>query len=139
MATPFLRRVLEEPGYGWERDGATYKPTVSEIGREWRSRMNLFATKPLDLLLKEAHQSGDHCLKRTLGPFQLTALGVGAVIGAGIFVMAGLGAHEAGPALTLSFVMCGVACTFRAIAVNAAGIDSNGNGVGVRHRSFGSS
>src|SRR6202044_1865471 len=37
---------------------------------------------------------------------------VGAVIGAGIFVMAGLGAHEAGPALTLSFLMCGVACTF---------------------------
>ena len=45
MAIPFLRTVLEEPGYGWERDGAPYKPTASEIGREWRSRMNLFATR----------------------------------------------------------------------------------------------
>ena len=48
--------------------------------------MNLFATKPLDLLISEAQQSGEHSLKRTLGPFQLTALGVGAVIGAGILV-----------------------------------------------------
>ncbi len=45
MVTPFLRRVLQEPGYGWERNGAAYKPTVSEIAREWRSRMNLFATR----------------------------------------------------------------------------------------------
>jgi APA family basic amino acid/polyamine antiporter len=74
--------------------------------------MNLFATKPLDLLLKEAHQSGEHSLKRTLGPFQLTALGVGAVIGAGIFVLSGLGAHYAGPGLMLSFVLSGLGCAF---------------------------
>ena len=50
------------------------------------------------MLLEEAQDTGDHSLKRTLGVFQLTALGVGAVIGAGIFVLSGLGAHYAGPA-----------------------------------------
>src|ERR1700758_611062 len=74
--------------------------------------MNLFATKPLDLLMKEAEETGSHSLKRTLGPFQLTALGVGAVIGAGIFVMSGLGAHYAGPGLMLSFVVSGLGCAF---------------------------
>ena len=74
--------------------------------------MNLFATKPMSMLLSEAHESGAHSLKRTLGPFQLTALGVGAVIGAGIFVLAGLGAHYAGPGLMLSFVLSGLGCAF---------------------------
>jgi APA family basic amino acid/polyamine antiporter len=70
----------------------------------------LFKTKPLSLILTESKEEGTESLKRTLGPVQLTALGVGAVIGAGIFVMAGLGAHKAGPSLTLSFLLCGVAC-----------------------------
>ena len=74
--------------------------------------MNLFATKPLDQLMKEAGDSGEHSLKRTLGPFQLTALGVGAIIGAGIFVLSGLGAHYAGPGLMLSFVLSGLGCAF---------------------------
>jgi APA family basic amino acid/polyamine antiporter len=73
---------------------------------------NLFATKPLNLLMEEARETGEHSLKRTLGVFQLTALGVGAVIGAGIFVMVGLGAHYAGPGLTLSFVLSGLGCAF---------------------------
>ena len=60
---------------------------------------NLWARKPMKMLLEEAGASGEHSLKRTLGPFQLTALGVGAVIGAGIFVLSGLGAHYAGPGL----------------------------------------
>src|SRR6202451_1069702 len=77
--------------------------------------MNLFATKPLDLLISEAQQSGEHSLKRTLGPFQLTALGVGAVIGAGIFVLSGLGAHYAGPGLMLSFILSGLGCAFAAL------------------------
>jgi basic amino acid/polyamine antiporter, APA family len=76
---------------------------------------NLLAKKSLDTLLNEAKESGEHSLKRTLGPFQLTALGVGAVIGAGIFVMAGLGAHYAGPALMLSFVLSGLGCAFAAL------------------------
>jgi len=74
--------------------------------------MSLFATKPLDQLMKEADDSGEHSLKRTLGPFQLTALGVGAIIGAGIFVLSGLGAHYAGPGLMLSFVLSGLGCAF---------------------------
>jgi APA family basic amino acid/polyamine antiporter len=74
--------------------------------------MNLFATKPLALLLHEAGESGEHSLKRTLGPFQLTSLGVGAIIGAGIFVLSGLGAHYAGPGLMLSFVLSGLGCAF---------------------------
>jgi basic amino acid/polyamine antiporter, APA family len=73
---------------------------------------NLLARKPLRLLVEEAGEAGEHSLKRTLGVFQLTALGVGAVIGAGIFVMAGLGAHYAGPGLMLSFVLSGLGCAF---------------------------
>src|SRR5436309_1896937 len=74
--------------------------------------MSLFATKPLDLLIAQAQESGEHSLKRTLGPFQLTALGIGAIIGAGIFVLSGLGAHYAGPGLMLSFVLSGMGCAF---------------------------
>ncbi len=73
---------------------------------------NLLAKKPLYLLMSEAQEAGTHCLKRTLGPFQLTALGVGAIIGAGIFVLSGLGAHYAGPGLMLSFVLSGLGCAF---------------------------
>jgi len=75
----------------------------------------LFARKPMSLLLAEAQEEGGHSLKRTLGPFQLTALGVGAVIGAGIFVLSGLGAHYAGPGLMLSFVLSGLGCAFAAL------------------------
>src|SRR5258708_4268736 len=56
----------------------------------------LFARKPMSMLLAEAQEEGGHSLKRTLGPFQLTALGVGAIIGAGIFVLSGLGCAFAG-------------------------------------------
>jgi APA family basic amino acid/polyamine antiporter len=76
---------------------------------------NLFATKSLTSLLSEAGETGEHSLKRTLGVFQLTALGVGAVIGAGIFVMSGLGASMAGPGLMLSFVLSGTGCAFAAL------------------------
>src|SRR5262249_10762478 len=75
----------------------------------------LFARKSLDRLIEEARESGEHSLKKTLGPFQLTALGVGAVIGAGIFVFSGLGAHYAGPGLMLSFVISGLGCAFAAL------------------------
>src|SRR6476620_11172313 len=76
---------------------------------------NLWARKPMNMLLAEAAESGQHSLKRTLGAFQLTALGVGAVIGAGIFVMSGLGASMAGPGLMLSFVLSGTGCAFAAL------------------------
>src|SRR5512142_3438339 len=72
----------------------------------------LLAKKPLSLLLNEAKETGEHSLKRELGAVQLTALGVGAIIGAGIFVLSGLGAHYAGPGLMLSFVLSGLGCAF---------------------------
>ena len=85
--------------------------TVAPPG-ETKRATNLLATKPLNLLMEEARETGEHSLKRTLGVFQLTALGVGAIIGAGIFVMVGLGAQYAGPGLTLSFVLSGLGCAF---------------------------
>jgi len=75
----------------------------------------LFAKKSLEKLIAGAKESDEHSLKKTLGPFELTALGVGAVIGAGIFVFAGLGAHYAGPGLMLSFVLSGLGCAFAAL------------------------
>src|SRR5256886_15513753 len=79
---------------------------------ETKGMAKLLATKPLNLLMEEARETGEHSLKRTLGVFQLTALGIGAIIGAGIFVMTGLGTHYAGPGLTLSFVLSGLGCVF---------------------------
>src|ERR1700687_5218322 len=79
----------------------------------------LLTKKPLNLLLEEARETGTHSLKRTLGPFQLTALGVGAIIGAGIFVLSGLGAHYAGPGLMLSFVLSGLGCAFAGLCYAA--------------------
>ncbi|MFN2532001.1 MAG: amino acid permease [Pyrinomonadaceae bacterium] len=75
---------------------------------------NLFATKPLSLLLEE--MQGENRLRRILGPTQLTALGVGAIIGTGIFILTGVAAHDrTGPALMLSFVLAGLACVFAAL------------------------
>lgn len=66
----------------------------------------------MSMLLREADESGEHSLRRSLGPISLTALGIGAIIGAGIFVLSGLGAHYAGPGLMLSFVLSGLGCAF---------------------------
>src|SRR5438874_8080452 len=74
----------------------------------------LFAKKSLKVLLEE--MAGEHRLRRVLGPVTLTALGIGAVIGAGIFVATGEAAHHtAGPALMLSYVVAGVTCIFAAL------------------------
>src|SRR5579885_209869 len=73
---------------------------------------SLLIRKPIGRILSEAGETGEHSLRRTLGPFQLTTLGVGAIIGAGIFVFTGLGAHYAGPGLMLSFVLSGLGCSF---------------------------
>jgi basic amino acid/polyamine antiporter, APA family len=75
---------------------------------------HLFATKSLKQLLEE--MAGEERLHRVLGPVQLTSLGVGAVIGTGIFILTGQAAHDkAGPALILSFVVAGLACVFAAL------------------------
>lgn len=78
------------------------------------SSRNLFAKKPTSLLLQEA--SGGQTLRPVLGPLQLAGLGVGAIIGAGIFVIIGVVAKDkAGAATMLSFVIAGSACAFAAL------------------------
>jgi len=74
---------------------------------------NILKTKPLDMLLAESQETGEHTLKRALGPLNLITLGIGAIIGAGIFVLTGAAAAQyAGPAIVLSFVLAGIACAF---------------------------
>jgi len=74
----------------------------------------LFAKKPVKLLLEE--MEGENRLRRVLGPVQLSSLGIGAIIGTGIFVLTGVAAHDkTGPALMLSFVVAGLACIFAAL------------------------
>ncbi|PYP88652.1 MAG: amino acid permease [Blastocatellia bacterium AA13] len=73
---------------------------------------SLLARKPIALLKSEAAET-EHGLKRTLGALNLTTLGIGAIIGAGIFVLTGTAAaNNAGPAIVLSFVLGGIACAF---------------------------
>ena len=85
-----------------------------------KSSSQLFRLKPLDRLVSEAEQP-EHRLKRTLGPVQLTLLGIGAIIGAGIFSTVGTAAAGAGdrlgagPALIFSFVLVAIACSFAAL------------------------
>jgi len=74
----------------------------------------LFARKPHSMLLEELR--GESRLRRVLGPVQLSSLGVGAIIGTGIFVLTGIAAHDrTGPALMLSFVVAGLTCIFAAL------------------------
>src|SRR5271167_3779110 len=78
-------------------------------------RSQLLHRKPVSMLLEDAafHEGG---LKRALGALDLTALGIGAIIGAGIFVLTGVAAAKlAGPAVTLSFVVSGFACAMAAL------------------------
>ena len=75
---------------------------------------NSFRKKPLALLLEE--MKSEHRLNRVLGPVALTSLGIGAIIGTGIFVLIGVAAHDkAGPAVSLSFALAGLACIFAAL------------------------
>jgi APA family basic amino acid/polyamine antiporter len=75
--------------------------------------MNLFLKKPLSAFEDDMKKSE---MKRVLGKWSLTAIGIGAIIGGGIFVLTGTGAYfHAGPALALSFVIAGVACVFAAL------------------------
>src|ERR1700726_1623375 len=75
---------------------------------------NLFAKKDLPTLMKEAvEDEGEQSLRRALGPLNLLTLGIGAIIGAGIFVITGQAAAQfAGPAIVISFVLAGIACAF---------------------------
>ena len=73
----------------------------------------LFATKDVDTVVKENEDSG---LKRAVGTLDLTALGLGAIIGTGIFVIIGEAIGDSGPAIALSFVLAGVTCIFSALS-----------------------
>ncbi len=78
--------------------------------------MKIFAKKPIEVLLAQAAEQGEHTLKRSLGPVSLTALGIGSVIGAGIFVLTGQAAEaHAGPAITISFIVAGLVCALAAL------------------------
>ena len=73
---------------------------------------NLFGTKSLARIIAES-ESGEHHLKKTLGPVNLVALGIGAIIGAGLFSLTGIAAADnAGPAVVLSFVVAAIGCAF---------------------------
>ena len=74
---------------------------------------SLFRTKSIDGLLAEVAGSGEVTLKRTLGPFSLVTLGIGAIIGAGLFVRTAAAiAERAGPSVTLAFLVAGLGCAF---------------------------
>ena len=73
----------------------------------------LFRTKSIDSLLEDARSTGEGTLKRTLGPWSLVALGIGAIIGAGLFVRTAAAiADRAGPSVTLAFIVAGIGCAF---------------------------
>ncbi len=75
--------------------------------------MDLLATKPLNTILHEAHETGESSLKRALGAANLVSLGIGAIIGTGIFVLTGVAsAKYAGPAVVLSFMLAAFGCVF---------------------------
>ena len=74
---------------------------------------SLFRTKSIESLLADSRETGEGTLKRTLGPWSLVALGIGAIIGAGLFVRTAAAiADRAGPSVTLAFIVAGVGCAF---------------------------
>src|SRR5450759_3066488 len=95
-----------------------FRETIKRLGERKGGRHlssnPLFATKSMARLMEE--MKGENRLRRIRGPVQLTSLGVGAIIGTGIFVLTGQAAHDkTGPALMLSFVFSGIACIFAAL------------------------
>src|SRR5579863_7907129 len=74
---------------------------------------NLLRTKSLAVIMHESEETGERSLKRALGPINLITLGIGAIIGTGIFVLTvQAAAMDAGPAIVVSFVLAGIGCTF---------------------------
>ncbi|MBS7564849.1 amino acid permease [Mucilaginibacter sp. Bleaf8] len=72
--------------------------------------------KPIDVLLKESTEEGEHALKRSLGPVNLILIGIGIIIGAGLFSLTGIAAGQhSGPAVTISFLIAALGCTFAAL------------------------
>ena len=80
-----------------------------------RRQLGPFAVRSTEILIAEGGEE-HHTLRRSVGALDLTALGVGAIIGTGIFVVIGEGAADAGPAVTVPFVLAAVTCLFSALS-----------------------
>ena len=92
--------------------------------------MSLFATKPISRIVAEAQETGAHTLKKTLTALDLTMLGIGAIIGTGIFVLTGQAAGKhAGPAVIISMVIAGIVSAFAALCYSefAASVPISGS------------
>ncbi|CAN5352234.1 amino acid permease [soil metagenome] len=92
--------------------------------------MSLFATKPISRIIAEAQETGDHTFKKTLSSLDLTMLGVGAIIGTGIFVLTGQAAGKhAGPAVIISMIIAGIVSAFAALCYSefAASVPISGS------------
>src|SRR4029077_15866828 len=94
----------------WQAARAMVEGNVTMTDMADQGFQGLMTRKSVASIIAEA---GEHTLGKTLGPLSITALGIGCLIGAGIFVLPGTAAaHYAGPAIMLSFVVGGVACAF---------------------------
>ena len=92
--------------------------------------MSLFSTKPISRIVAEAQETGTHTLRKTLSALDLTMLGVGAIIGTGIFVLTGQAAGKhAGPAVIISMVIAGIVSAFAALCYSefAASVPISGS------------
>lgn len=92
--------------------------------------MSLFATKSIDAIIAEAQETGTHTLKKTLTSLDLTMLGIGAIIGTGIFVLTGQAAGKhAGPAVVISMILAGIVSAFAALCYSefAASVPISGS------------
>src|SRR5215217_1061757 len=92
--------------------------------------MSLFATKSIDKIIAEAEETGEHTLKKALTSLDLTMLGIGAIIGTGIFVLTGQAAGKhAGPAVIISMIIAGIVSAFAALCYSefAASVPISGS------------
>lgn len=92
--------------------------------------MSLFATKPISRIIAEAEESGEHTFKKALSALDLTTLGIGAIIGTGIFVLTGQAAGKhAGPAVIISMILAGIVSAFAALCYSefAASVPISGS------------
>src|SRR4051794_41911687 len=90
--------------------------TAERFGtQDAETRDGVFATKDVDRLIGETEEEGSK-LRKAVGALDLTALGIGAIIGTGIFVIIGEAIGDSGPAIVLSFVLAGLTCIFSALS-----------------------
>lgn len=108
---------------------------MSAVPSPGRRMSGLLRTKPINA----DHHLVDTGLRRVLGPVDLTLLGIGAIIGAGIFVLTGVAATKAGPAIVLAYLVAGTACAFSALAYAelAAAIGGCGSAYGYAYAGLG--